>query len=174
MTIEETMKLLLGPLKFYASRVKGIADIVSDELHLWYYCYNSEDVPKLLLIYNGDKIRGDFKVAALNSMSDFDFDLVVSRNRGLQVDRAQSLAFNAGNAKPLFQIVEEARNLIRCINTPVGTGLVEWPIDYRGTDKWQMPGWIMDGYRVHFSVPNFLPPQSQYLNDFIATGQNVG
>lgn len=160
MTISEMMDLVYGPLQNWAQSFQGVAKIASDELQAWYYCQNNENVPKFILVWNGDTIRGNFQTAAINRMSDFSFDLIVSRNRGLQIDRGATLVWPKGNAEPLFKYVAQARDLIRCIST---SALAEWPIDYRSTTKWDIPGWIVDAYRINYTIANFLPETSEAL-----------
>ena len=154
--IAELLKTLLVPLQAYAqsSPVSGQAYIANDLQHAWYYCQNNENFPKLILVYTGERIRGDFQTAAINRMVDMDFTIVVSRNRGLTADRAASLTAPTGNALPLYEIVETARDIIRYT-----TGIEEireWPIDYKGISQWETGAFISDAYAINFSCAVFL------------------
>jgi hypothetical protein len=168
--LQETMGLMYGPLSAFAVSVSGKALIASDELQAWDFCFNNENFPKFILVWTGESLRGSFQTASINRASDQKFDLIVSRNRGLQVDRAQTLAWGAGNATSLWSLAEQARDLIRCIETTPGVqpGLDEWPIEYYGCEQWNVPGWIIDAYRFHFGVFNFLPGHSDALVQALA------
>lgn len=148
------LTVFLTSLTEYMQSQSGKAIIASDELHAWEYSQNNENFPKAILLYQGDELRDDYPVAAINRISKISFSCIVSRNRGLTVDRGQSLTQTVGNARPLFEIVEEIRDIIRCQTSEL---FIEMPVDYSGTSKWQTGAFISDAYSIQFSVPQVLP-----------------
>ena len=154
------MNVVAGPNSALATYVQNLSPpgfllIASDLQHAWNFCQSNENAPKFIAVYNGEQIRGDFSVAARNHRVDMQFSLVISRNRALTPDRAMSLSQDTGNARPLWSIVSEARDLIRGL---VSQEFVEWPVDYKGINQWDVgPAWIVDAYVINFSIPADLP-----------------
>jgi hypothetical protein len=153
--IAALMQILLVPIAAYAQTISGKAIIASDFQHAWEYCQNNENFPKFVLVYTGENLQGDFQTAAINRMANMDFSLLVSRNRSLTVDRGMSLTLPTGNAIPLFEIVETARDIIRFIT---GIEIIkQWPIDYKGITQWETGQFISDAYSINFSCAVALP-----------------
>ena len=159
-SIKDLFEIVFTPLKAWAESQQAKAVIASDEQQAWAYCFASEVVPKFIIVWTGEEMYGEDSVSAINRMANNNFDIIVTRNRGLQVDRAQTLVWNA-SVTPLFEIVQQVRDLIRCIQD---TALPEWPINYKGTEQFNIPGFIMDCYRIRFQILNFLPSESPALN----------
>ena len=155
--IADIMNQLLAPLQTYAATVSGKAIIASDLQHAWEYTQGNENFPKIILIYTGDRIRGDFQTASINRMADIDFSVVVSRNRSLTTDRGAALTNPVGNAIPLYQITEGVRDIIRY--TSGLDQMKEWPVDYKGTSQWETGAFISDAYSINFSMLIALPAE---------------
>ena len=171
MSLKDMMDLVYGLLNKYAVSQSGKAAICSSEQQQWYYCFRNENFPLYLLIWTGETLRGSQPNASINRMADQTFDVIVTRNRGLELNRAQTLVYGAGNAPPLYLLTEEARDLVRCITSAPGAGqMQEWPIQYHGAEILSLPGFIMDGYRLKFSLMNFLPATSQAYIDAVNQG----
>lgn len=164
-SIKDLLNLIAGPnsaLATYAQNQQGNCIIASDLQHAWGYCQNNEIFLKLIALYTGEDIRGDFPVAAINHRVDMQFSVVVSRNRGLDANRGQSLVQDTGNARPLFDLVDEVRNLLRGLDSQL---MVEWPIDYKGISQWDTGPFITDAYVIKFSLPADLPDFSPVPSD---------
>lgn len=143
------LNTFLAPLQEYAQANGHLACVASDFSHAWNYMQQNENTAKIILIYAGDRMRGDPVTNSIYRHVDMDFSIMISRNRPLSVDRALTLYQNAGNAKPLYKVVEDVRDSIR-FTTGIAE-IVEWPIAYKGTHQLELPGVIMDAYVVNFS-----------------------
>lgn len=151
------MTVFLTSLQTYMATQSGKAIIASDELHAWEYTQSNENFPKAILLYQGDELRSDYPLAAIEHISKISFSCIVSRNRSLTQDRGAALTRPVGNARPLFEIVEEVRDIIRCQTSSL---FIEMPVDYSGTTKWQTGTFISDAYSIQFNVPQLLPATS--------------
>jgi hypothetical protein len=154
LSIKSCMDIIAGQLQRYAQDNQGIINVASDLEHSWRLAANDTVNPKFIIVFTGEEIRGDFAVAAINHRVDRHFALIVSRGRGMEQDRAKSLWKDSGNAKPLYDIVEGARDVIRGLYSQQ---FVENPVDYRGINQWDTRPLITDAYQINFSIPCDLP-----------------
>lgn len=164
LTLEEMINIVYEPLNDWVTDNNlGTVLIASDplEAHEWAYTNNSENVCKWVMVYKGDNICFDYPEAAIVSVSDFYFDCIISRNRSLTTNRGQSLTQPVGNAIPFYQLIDQTRDLIRCIEAPT----LSWPLDYRGTTQYSpSKEWIYDGYVISYSIQNRMPRYSNALD----------
>ena len=149
-------------LASYCQDQGGTLLIASDLQHAWGFCQNNENTLKVVVVYTGEDIRGGFAEAAINHRVDMQFSVVISRNRGLDANRAQSMVSDSGYARPLFVLVSEVRNLIRSMASEL---MVEWPVDFKGISQWDTGPFITDAYVIKFSIPADLPDFSTVPTD---------
>ena len=154
LSIKGCMDIIMGAMTRFAQDQQGIVNVASDLEHAWRLAANDTTNPKFIIVFTGEEIRGDFAVAAYNHRVDRHFSMIVSRGRGMDQDRAKSLWKDTGNARPLFEIVEAARDVIRGLWSQE---FVENPVDYRGINQWDTRPYITDAYNVNFSIPCDLP-----------------
>ena len=155
------LNVFLASLQTYMASQSGKAIIASDEIHAWEYTQSNENFPKAILLYQGDELRDAYPVAAINRITKVEFSCIVSRNRSLTADRGAALTQSVGNARPLYLIVREVCDIIRCQTSGI---FIEMPVDYRNTGKWQTGAFISDAYSINFSVPALLPAVSVLNN----------
>ncbi len=153
MKISQQAELIRAALDSWAASEKGKAAIVFDEMELWENMFTSVSAPRVLLCYQGERVRGDFSVAAIMGRVDRQWVVAVTRGRGLNAERGDSLTTTKGNARPFYDLVEEARDIIRGL-----TGVsVESPVDFMGMEAAQRPDALTDAYLIRFSVADDLP-----------------
>lgn len=156
MTIAEQLKLMRDSLDTWANQNGGKAFIASDIAHMWQMAWAKPDSPRVILCCTGEEIRGEFALASATHRVDRQFTAMVTRGRGFNPDRGDSLTDQRGTARPLFDLVEEAREIIRSF---VGVS-VESPMDYKGIRTIPMSDMIMDAYLIEFSAATDLPELS--------------
>jgi hypothetical protein len=120
---------------------------------LWMQASMANDRPRILICYNGEKSRGEFSVAAANHRVDRQWIVAVTRGRGWNVKRGDSLYKTVGNADPFYDVIEEVRDLIRCM---VGIS-EEFPVDYKGMSPMSSGNNALDSYAIEFSTANDEP-----------------
>lgn len=170
MKIKDMMGLIWTALDRWAQDNAGGAYIASDLEHAWRLCQSNTNTPRVIIVYAGENIRGDFSVAAINRRVDREFSVVVSRGRGLQIDRAQTLTDPANNARPLFDLVEEVRDICRNL---WATQFVEDPVDFKNVLQWDSRPYIVDAYCVNFSIADDLPDWSPTPTDGPSPQQTI-
>lgn len=153
MTIADQMVGMVGLLDIYAQEEGGHAVICGDLVHLWNLLFNNQQVFKILIMYNGEQSRDTFPGGAIEGRVDRHFLCVVSRGRSMVVNnRAAPLAGDFQNARPLFTIAEEVRDMCRgFLFDPAWT---ERPVDYKGIRPFNSgaPDLIVDALEINFSV----------------------
>ena len=152
-SISQQAQQIVDLLKPYAQKSGGFADVVSNLQMLWAQASMANDRPRILVCYNGEQIRGDFAVAAFNHRVDRQWIVAITRGRGWNINRGDSLYKTAGNADPFYDVVEEVRELIR---TMVGIS-EEWPLDYKRLSPMASGNKALDSYAIEFSTANDIP-----------------
>lgn len=153
MSIAEQAKAIQDAMNgWLVAPTQGQAFVVSDLQHLWKLLFNKSSGLKVLIMYAGEEIRQVFEGAAILGRVDRRWIVVVSRGRGLYVERGISLTDDNQGGEPLFNLVEQARDIVRALMlNPAST---ERPIDY--TRIIQFPtegtGMIIDAYQIEFTI----------------------
>ena len=135
------------------SEHKGKVFICSDLYHLWGILFDNVETLKVLVMYNGETQRTTFPGGALTARVDRRFLVVISRGRGLSVvDRGLPLVASYQNARPLFDIVDEARDV--CRGLIWDAAFTERPTDFDGIRPFNTEGsgMIVDAYQIEFHV----------------------
>lgn len=153
MTISEQASAIQQVLQSWANPKGGVASVAFNVSDMWESASKQSQVPRLIIAYAGEEIRGDFSVAAALYRVDRQWQVAVTRGRGFMVNRGDTLILTNQNAEPFYDSVEYVRDIIRCL-----TGIsAEVPVDYKSVEPMQLGDLIMDGYIIHFSTANDLP-----------------
>lgn len=153
MKISSQAEIIKSALKPWAIKDGGTALVASDLRHLWEIAYQQTVGPRAILCYEGEAVRGDFSVAAALGRVDRQWILAVTRGRGFNADRGDSLTKTVQNSRPFYDLVEEARDIIRGLQ-----GIsVDAPVDFRSIEAMQKLDDLMDAYFIRFSVATDLP-----------------
>lgn len=151
MTINEQALAIKEALSAWATAEGGKCSIACNVYGMWEMASNNAQGPRAILAYFGETPRGDFPTASILGRVDRHWQLAVVRPQGPAYQRGAQLTDTLGNARPFYDLVDEARDIIRC--TMLDLAYTERPIDYRGTKSMQMVnGQVLDGYIIEFSV----------------------
>ena len=132
----------------------GIAVIAKDIDHMWEIAYETSLVPRCIITYAGEDVRGDFAIAAATSRVDRHFIVLVTRAGGFSADRGKSMSEQVGNARPFTDILEEARDLIRALefDASVTEAQPTDPVDFKGIKPVTIDGYPIYAYTIEFSI----------------------
>lgn len=151
MSITEQAKDIAEGLAAWATAEKGKAFVASNIHDMWNQAFARSDGPRAIVAYNGETVRGDFGIAAILGRVDRNWMVAVTRGQGAGKERGAQLTETIGNARPFYDLVEEARDIIRTFE--LDANFCERPIDFKGIRTMQMVnGQILDGYIIDFSV----------------------
>ena len=146
----DQIRELLSP---FAVKYGGSAEVVSNLKMMWTTVSMANDRPRIIIVYNGETIRGEFAAAAFNCRVDRQWIVAVTRGRGWNINRGDSLYKTAGNADPLYTVVETVRDLIRSM---LGIS-EELPLDYKRISPMTSANENLDSYAIEFSTANDVP-----------------
>jgi hypothetical protein len=167
-SISFQLKSIAGYLSEWAKDQGGMVQICHDLNELWAAAHINSKTPRCILAFLGEDIRGDFAVAAACARVDRHFVCVVTRARGMTQVRGATLVDQVGDSRPFYDLVEEARDIIRAIffDPRVTEAMPTDPIDYKGISAFMVDNDILDSYKIDFSIGTQLPVitgPTQYL-----------
>jgi len=154
MTISEQLIKLRDALADWARENSGSVVVASDPVHLWNLLSTKPGAPRGILLFDSEEKRGDIEEAG---RVDRKFLLVISRGRGFTADRADALTKGSAGGKPLFDLVEEAREIVRSIEVESPEEIDEVVTNHLRTARFDSGDLIVDAYQIEFSLATQLP-----------------
>lgn len=152
MTISAQLKQVAAALQTWAVQKGGSAEIAGDPFHLLSLLQHKPGSVRAAVLFAAETKRGEFEEA---SMVDRGFTVVISRGRGLAAVPTDSLVKGQGDGQPLFDLVEEARQIIRGLSFSADT--TEVTPNYTGCEPFAVDGKAIDAYQLSFQIGTQLP-----------------
>lgn len=153
LTISQTAQQLKTQLSTWATTAGGKAVVVSNTKDMWEQASQNTQTPLVLICYNGETIRGERAVSALNHRVERNWIVAVTRGRGWNIERGASLYKTTQNADPFYDVVEECRDQIRVL-----TGISEeWPVEFLRISPMSSGNKALDAYAIEFTVAADIP-----------------
>lgn len=150
MTIAEQAILIRDTLQDWTQESGGKSFVASSLAHMWETAYQKTDVLRVIVVYMGERIRGDFGIAAIEGRVDREWAVAVVRGRGFAADKQENLVGAVQNAQPLYELIDEAVDICRTIVPDADT--CERPVDFKGVRPMQTGNASLDGYLIEFSI----------------------
>lgn len=152
MKIKDQLTQIRDTLDGWARGHGGRVFIASDPYHLVTLLRENPKAMRCGLMFHGESKRGDYEE---RGAVDRTFWVVCTRGQGLKLEPGASLVEGSAGGVPLFDLVEEARQIIRGIQFDPGT--TETTPNYLGTEPFNTEGYLVDAYRIEFSIGVQLP-----------------
>ena len=152
MTIRDQSNLILEALAAWAAPRAGRAFIASDVIDCIEQLRLKPGVPAIALLWVDETPRGENEFLG---RVDRTFKAVVSRSRGLKLQSGESLTQGSAGGPPMFDLVEEARELILSLRLPTEEGdvLGEDTVPcYKGSSPFEVQGLILDAIEIKFTL----------------------
>jgi len=158
-TIVEQVQFLSDQLIAWAvDHLNAKVAVVPNLEAAWATVSNREGAPKLLIMVDGEEARSNFAGGEVTGMVDRQFSVILSRGRGLKVDRGAGLTEGVGGGDPFLQLLDDLVEIVRSLI--LGT---EKTIYYRGFDHFGKEfGMLSDSYRIRFAVGTLRPMYQQF------------
>jgi hypothetical protein len=150
MTIAEQLKAIAAVLRPWAERNRSSVTILSDQVHLLELLRLKPGAVLIGLLFESETVRGEWDNLG---RVDRAYKVIVTRGRGLKLDSGESLVGTSSEDRPVFELVEEARELVRTAEI----GEVEGRPEYRGIGQYELQGAIFDGWEVRFVIGTAIP-----------------
>ena len=151
-TIADGLETIHYICQVWAQQYGGVSFIAADAQHMWEQAFQKTDVPRIICVWIGDEMRGDFSVAAAMGRVDRTWNVAFTRGRSFSFNR-NGLTQAVQNAKPFYTLVEELRDQLRSISSISS----EAPIDFRSVRAMQLGEQLVDGYLYEFSTTHDYP-----------------
>lgn len=135
MKIAEQLKAFQTVLGKWAGKLGGSCRIAGDRSQLVGILSQAPGAPRVVLVFINEVPRGEMD-AAEESRVDRELWAILSRGRGFKADSGDSLTEGSGGGKPMFDLAEEARDLIR--TTMLDPERNERLIYYKGIYQFEM------------------------------------
>ena len=126
------------------------ADNVDEKLLIG---YNNSIGPRCMIVFLSEESSSPEDIKELTGRVMRTYDVVIERGKSLTYPRNLDMTKTYGPSRPFYDLVEEARNVIRCIIWP--TPMVYNPTIYnsirpgRQNEKYD---WLIDSYIINFSI----------------------
>ena len=158
MTIADQMNLITKGLADWAKTNGGSVKIANDIPHLFTIRGANPGAPRAAVLFAGETPRN----AELDLLGRVDrkFYVAVSRGRGFKLNQGESLTEGVAGGKPMFVLVEEAREVLRSLRL---SDLDDEPEPYyRGIDLLTFEGVTTDCLRIEIQIAAQIPDQVDY------------
>jgi len=152
MTIAEQTIAIVAGLAAWASANSGRAFPASDVVDVFEQLRAKPGAPSCAVLFWSEDPRDNFE---LLGRVDRTFKIIVSRGRGFKLQTGESLTDGASGGPPMFDLVEEAREVARNLRGDL-PGEEAVPI-YKGCGPFEASGLLLDAYEIRISFPNQLP-----------------
>jgi hypothetical protein len=155
MTIEGQTKLLLKAVEPWAAANAGSVKVANDKPHLFQLLGASPGAPRAAIYFVEEKPRSK-KFNDLAGRVDRKFWVCISRGRGFNAELGRSLTEGVAGGKPMFILVEEAREEVRGVRQP---DIDEARPYYKGTHPIELASATVDAYYVEVILAADIPQQ---------------
>lgn len=160
MTIATQLKIIRDALDKWARTRKGHAHIAGDPYDMFSMLRMTPGGIRVVVMFHSELKRGEYEESGF---VDRTFWVGLSRGRGMKLTPGQDMVEQSAGGPPLFDLIEEARQAIRNISfeSTLDIGALratteDYP-NYKGTNPFQMEGYLMDAYNLEFSIGVQLP-----------------
>lgn len=152
MTISGQMKLVAEALADWAKANHGRVFIASDVLAAIDELRARPGTPSVGLLFWSREPRGEL---GITGRKDNHYKAVISRGRSLKIVSGESLTEGAAGGAPMFDLVEEAEDLVLSARLPEeeGFGGEDLVPSHKGTGLFEVSGMVLDAYEINFSLP---------------------
>src|SRR6516162_4369521 len=118
MTIAAQLKQIRDTFDAWARGNSGTVAVASDPYHIAYLLVTGPGATKCAIMCHGEHKRGEYEESG---MVDRVFWVVISRGKGMKVEPGASLTEGVAGGKPIFDLLEEAREIIRALSFDAAT-----------------------------------------------------
>ncbi len=167
MSIVDQITYIRDELHDWASALGGGCEVAGDIVHAFALLQHKPGTVRCVVWLSGEEKRGDYEEAGF---VDRQFTVFISRGRGFTLEPGDSLtARTAGNAEPLYDLVEEARQVIRGLQFAVDE--TEVTPNFKSIRPFAFPTERpVDAYQIEFSLGSELDTTMPAKGLFVYSG----
>lgn len=121
------------------------AYVANDFVHAWEILMNRPGTCKIAILFEDEKARVNFAGGDITGRVNRYIDVMISRGRGLKDFRSGNLTQGTSGGRPLFDLAEEMRDILRLIRFDPVT---DEPPNYIGLGRWgKDDGFNIDAFK---------------------------
>jgi hypothetical protein len=158
MTIEGQTKLLLKALEPWAVDNGGSVKVANDKVHLFQLLGASPGAPRAAVYFVEERPRSRY-FKDIAGKVDRKFWVCLSRGRGFNAELGKSLTEGVAGGKPMFVLVEQAREQVRAVRLDDQTDDDSRPV-YKGTYPIEFKPATVDAYYLEVLLTADIPQQN--------------
>ncbi len=154
MKLVDQVQAIVEALRPWAESLRGTVSIAADPEHALELIRSTAPGSLHVVVWpeRAEK-RGEYEEA---SYEDRHIAVTVCQGRGLSVDRGQVYSGRERGQRPLWDLVEEVRDVLRSVSLDAET--TEVTLDYQGWEPLELaPDEIAAAYRIRVSIGTALP-----------------
>ena len=149
MKISEQLEAFLAVLGDWAKQYGGVAKVAGDKSQLIALLSQKPGAPRVAIVFISEVPRGEINPEDMDRV-DREFWIIVSRGQGFKQDAGDSLTKGAGGGPPMFDLVEEARDVARGVQLDPAT--TERPVVYGGMESFDPEASQSDAYAIKVKI----------------------
>ncbi len=156
MTIASQLKVVRDALREWAAGRHGGVEIAADPEHLFALLQIKPGGFRAVVIFQGETKRGEYEELGF---VDRTFWVVLSFGRSMMLDKGNALVTSRAGNLPLFDLVEECRELIRGISFEEAndSATTEITPNFKAIETFDTGDLQLDAYRIIFTIGCQLP-----------------
>ncbi|MGA3268045.1 MAG: hypothetical protein ABSE16_14615 [Verrucomicrobiota bacterium] len=156
MTIAEQLKRIEGCLAGWVKQYSGSAKVANDVPHLFTILGVNPGAPRCAILFQREEPQSE-RFDDVAGRMHRTYWIAVSRGRGFMRQQGMSLTEGVAGGPPMFQLAEEAREIVRAIRD---CGTADEPLPYyRGIALMEFEGVTTDTYRIELILAADIPEQ---------------
>ena len=152
MTIRDQAALILDALTQWSGPAASRVFIASDVIDCIEQLRLKPGVPAIAILWTDESPRSEYDILG---RVDRTWKAVVSRARGLKLQSGESLTQGSAGGPPMFDLVEQVREVILGIRIPTVPGDVSGEDTvprYYGSYPFEVQGLILDAIEIRFTL----------------------
>lgn len=160
MTIVEQLKQIAAQLQPWATQENGRVEIAADAIHLLGILATKPGAPRVVVMFDAEEKFGEYEELGKVTRR---FMIVISRGRGFALNPGDNLTEGTAGGKPLYELVEECREVLRAIvfDRTTTNGIP----DYLSTIRFSLEENAVDAYQLNLAIITQLPLHNQESED---------
>jgi len=157
MTIKDQIQQIADALAAWHRSVGGAVKIANDEPHLFQILGETPGAVRSAILFD-EELPRSAELSDVLGRVDRKIMVAISRGRSLALNQGDSLMKGVGDGKPMFELVESAREVLRSLRFP---DVDEAAPAYLGARRLQFQGVTTDAYAITLGVVADIPDQTE-------------
>lgn len=149
-TIPDMANQFKSILSDWAAKYGGVCFIAEDDQEKINIGFNNCVGPRVLIVFTGEEPYLSEDISDQVPWERRNWDILIQRGKVMSDPRNSSLTTANGPSKAFYALMEECRDVMRCIQLP--QAVCYNPIEYKGIRPGQSELWLMDNYIMSFTT----------------------